>query len=180
MGIAYRSDSATGLTVAVIDGSITKAEFHEFALRQDQDPDWHATTRSLTDPRTAVTPTYTSEQLSAYAALYARMRANDKPFLAAIVAGLDFELAGSYGDFRTADGSRTIAFNGLAPACVWLGADLASTSATRCRTSRRASSYRARPRHAERLKHDSGRCAITGPPAASVGVAWGGPRVHPA
>ena len=130
MGIAYRSDVNTGLTVAVVHGKVTGTEFHEFAQGQRDDPNWHATTRSLTDARTAVTPQVTASELSAFADLYAQMRRADQTFKAAIVAGHDFELAGHYGELRTQRRATTIAFNDLTTACTWLGADLAAVQAT--------------------------------------------------
>ena len=130
MGIAYRSDVTTGLTVAVVHGAVTRDEFHEFAKGQGEDPSWHATTRSLTDARTAVTPPVTAAELGAFAEMYAQMRRGDQPFKAAIVGGHDFELAGRYGELRSDDGSTTIAFNDLSTACIWLGVDLAAVQAT--------------------------------------------------
>jgi hypothetical protein len=130
MGLAYRSDGVTGLTVTVIDGLVTAPEFHELAQRQDADPDWHRTTRLLTDARTAVSAPITGEQVESLAALYAQMRVSDQPFRNAIVAGPDFATAERYGELRSVSGSRTIVFSDLATACTWLGADLGVVQST--------------------------------------------------
>jgi hypothetical protein len=130
MGIAYRVDVASGLIVAVVDGVVTADDFYDFARRQDDDPDWHRATRSLTDAGSAVTKAVPSETLDSLAATYARLRAEDQSLMAAIVAGQDFEQFSRYGEIRTGVGSRTIAFNSIATACTWLGIDLRTTSAT--------------------------------------------------
>lgn len=130
MGIAYRVDVATGLVIAVIDGAVTTADFHDFARRQGDDPEWHSATRSLTDAGSAILSAVQPEMLESLAALYAEMRAADQPLKAAIVAGHDFEKVSRYGEIRTEDGSRTIAFNSTATACTWLGVDERTTSAT--------------------------------------------------
>ena len=129
MGIAYRSDVSTRLTVVVVDGSVTEAEFHAVARLQDDDPDWHVTTRLLTDARTAATLAPTEKQLSALAALYARMRGRDQPLRAAIVAGSDFGTAFHYGKLRSSGNATTIAFSFLETACSWLGINSQSASA---------------------------------------------------
>jgi hypothetical protein len=130
MGIAYRVDIASGLTVAVVDGVVTAEDFFDCARRQGDDPDWHRATRSLTDAGSAVTKDVPSETRDSLAAMYARLRAEDQTLMAAIVAGQDFEQASRYGEIRTGVGSRTIAFNSIATACTWLGVDLSTTSAT--------------------------------------------------
>ena len=125
MGIDYRSDVERGLTISVVDGLVTAEEFHAHAERQRNDPVWHTTTRLLTDARTAVTRAVGTDELSAFAALYAGMRSGELPFRNAIVAGVDFDLAGRYGDLRTdRSGSSTIAFNDLETACTWLGIEV--------------------------------------------------------
>jgi len=130
MGIAYRVDVASGLIIAVVDGVVTAADFEDYARRQGDDPDWHRATRSLTDAGSAVTRAVPTEMLESLAATYARMRSDDRPLMAAIVAGQDFEQVSRYGEIRTERGSRTIAFNSIATACTWLGVDLGATSAT--------------------------------------------------
>jgi hypothetical protein len=64
--IAYRADTATGLAVSVIDGLVSATEFHDFAREQDQDADWHATTRSLTGARTTRTPGVSCSELEGW------------------------------------------------------------------------------------------------------------------
>ncbi|HWS47135.1 MAG TPA: hypothetical protein VN636_14805 [Acidimicrobiia bacterium] len=131
MGITYRSDPGSDLTVSVIDGTVSGDEVHAFAQRQDADPAWHATTRLLSDARTSHMRHVTAAELHAFADLYAQMRRNDRPFRAAIVADKDFELAGRYGDLLNHSGaSRTIAFTSLTTACIWLDIDLATVRAT--------------------------------------------------
>ncbi|HET9728577.1 MAG TPA: hypothetical protein VFR41_04100 [Acidimicrobiia bacterium] len=124
MGITYRASRQTGLSIAVADGEVTEAEYHELARRQNADPDWHATTRSLTDSRTVLTPVIDADQLAAFAALYAEMRAGDPPCRAAIVTGHDVDLVSRYSELRTSEESLTIAFNDLPSACIWLDVDL--------------------------------------------------------
>jgi len=124
MGIAYRSDVSTRLTVVVVDGHLTEAEFHAAARRQDDDPNWHATTRLLTDARSATTLAPSEKQLNALAALYARMRREDEPLRAAIVAGSVFGSAFQYGKLRSSANATTIAFSFLTSACSWLGTDI--------------------------------------------------------
>lgn len=130
MGVAYRVDVASGLIVAVVDGVVTAEDFEECARAQGDDPDWHRATRSLTDAGTAVTRAVPPEMLESNAAMYAQLRSEDQPLMAAIVAGQDFEQISRYGELRTERGSRTIAFNSIATACTWLGVDLGATSAT--------------------------------------------------
>ena len=129
MGIAYRVDGAIGLVVTVVDGTVTAADLHDLAGRQRADPEWHAATRSITDARGAVTEPTSVEELEAFAAFYARLRAGDSPLRGAIVAGNDFDQASRYSDNRTEQGSRTIAFNSLETACTWLGVDAGTTAA---------------------------------------------------
>jgi hypothetical protein len=124
MGIAYRTQRASGLAIGVLDGEITPEQYYEFAARQDADPDWHASTRSLIDARTVLTPAVLLERVAALADVYAEMRADDPPSRNAIVAGHDFALARGYGELRTSAGTLTIAFSDLESACIWLEADL--------------------------------------------------------
>ena len=124
MGIAYRANRASGLTIAVLDGEVTADQYYEFAARQNADADWHATTRSLTDARTVLTPALLMEQVAAFAEVYAEMRADDTPGRSAIIAGHDFALARDYGELRTSGGTLTIAFNDLETACIWLETDV--------------------------------------------------------
>jgi hypothetical protein len=124
MGIAYRADRASGLSIGVLDGEVTADEYYEFAARQNEDANWHATTRSLIDARTVLTPAVLLENLAAFADVYAEMRANDPPGRAAIVAGHDFALAQGYSELRTTGGTLTIAFSDIEGACIWLEADL--------------------------------------------------------
>src|SRR5262245_48435247 len=79
VGIAYRTRSRSGLTISVIDGEVTEDDFRELARRQGEDAEWHASTCSLTDARTALTPSVDPESLGAFAAQYAQMRATDRP-----------------------------------------------------------------------------------------------------
>jgi hypothetical protein len=124
MGIAYRADRASGMSIGVLDGEITAEQYYEFAERQNADADWHASTRSLVDARTVLTPTLLMENVAAFADVYADMRANDPLCRAAIVAGHDFNLAQNYSEMRTTSGTLTIAFNDLESACMWLETDL--------------------------------------------------------
>ena len=120
MAIAYRTQRASGLSIGVLDGEITAEQYYEFAARQNADPDWHASTRSLIDARTVLTPVLLLEKVAAFADVYAEMRANDPPGRTAIVAGHDFNLARDYGELRTSSGTFTIAFHDLESACIWL------------------------------------------------------------
>ncbi len=127
MGIAYRVDIASGLIVVVADGEITRDDFHTFAQRQADDPRWHAATRSITDASSVHAQPVRTETLASFAKMYAEMRSGDRPMMAAIVAGREFEQASKYGEIRSDDGSRTIAFSSLVTACTWLGVDLGTT-----------------------------------------------------
>jgi hypothetical protein len=124
VGIAYRADRALGLTIGVLDGEITAEQYYKFAERQNADADWHATNRSLIDARTVLTPALLIEQVSAFADVYAEIRANDPLSRSAIVAGHDFGLARDYSELRTGGGTLTIAFQDLESACIWLEAEL--------------------------------------------------------
>ncbi len=130
MPVVYRTDAPRGLTIAVIDGSVTHEEFHELARRQMDDAAWHANRRLLTDARTAVTRHVSEEELHAFADLYAEMRRGDRPSRAAIVAHNDFDLAGRYGALRSSRRATMIAFNDVVTACAWLGVDIAAVRTT--------------------------------------------------
>lgn len=127
MGIGYRVDVAAGLIVVVADGEVTRDDFHAFAHEQAADPKWHAATRSITDASSAYAQPVPTETLASFAKMYAEMRSGDRPMMAAIVAGREFEQASKYGEIRSEDGSRTIAFSSLVTACTWLGVDLGTT-----------------------------------------------------
>jgi len=123
MGIAYRVVESARLNVTVIDGPVTGEDFHSFAHEQANDPAWHATTRSLTDARTAIIPAVTTETVNGFAALYASMRDQDEPYESAIIGGNAFEVAGNYAEFRSDGHTHTIAFNDVVTACIWLRVD---------------------------------------------------------
>ena|SRR5690242_4227504 len=124
MGLTYRAIRGVGLTVSVLDGEISQAEYLEYARRQNADRDWHATTRSLIDARTVLTPPGAEQVLASISATYEQMRADDAPSRTAIVAGHDFALASQYGETRTEAGTLTIAFHDLSTACIWLDVEL--------------------------------------------------------
>ena len=130
VGIAYRTHPRIGLTISVIDGEVTEDDFRELARCQGDDADWHASTCSLTDARTALTPSVAPESLGAFAAQYAQMRATDRPWRAAIVTGHDSQLAARYSELRTDDQTRTIVFDDLTSACMWLDVDLETVRGT--------------------------------------------------
>ncbi len=125
MGIAYRTDPARRLVVAVVDGQVSADEFYEVARRQADDPTWRDCIRSLIDASTAdVSPLVPPERLNEIAEQYARMRASAQPYRAAIVAGEDRTLAGRYSDRRSDSATRILSFRDLEPACMWLGVNV--------------------------------------------------------
>jgi hypothetical protein len=130
MALAYRIVGTGKLSIAVVDGVVTGDEFYEFAHRQKDDPDWHAATLSLTDARGAAVPPVSLEELSAFAQAYAAMRKPDQRHQAAIVGGPNSPLAGRYSKLRTDGHTRTIAFNDLVAACIWLAVDAELVRAT--------------------------------------------------
>jgi hypothetical protein len=123
MGIAYRVVAALQLSVVVIDGDVTRDDFYGFARAQEADPEWHTTTRSLTDARTAIIPEVTADQISDFADLYTKMRADDSRFRSAIIPGSNFAIAGNYAELRSDGHTHTVAFNDLITACIWLAVD---------------------------------------------------------
>jgi hypothetical protein len=123
MGIAYRLEPTLALTVTVFDGKITGDEWSAAVRELFANPAWPPGRLALTDLRTVdisgVTDAHRTE-IHAINALHAHKLVRMK---SAAVGGAHFETARRFGREDRSSGLRIIPFDGLEPACAWLGID---------------------------------------------------------
>jgi hypothetical protein len=125
MGIAYRCDERTRLSISVWDGEVTPDDCGRHMAALAADPSWGARGLVLTD----LTGISAARRPSAKAVLHAAAEFSEK--LAdhvrnaqwAIVAGETFVLAQRFGSYLEEEVRRLIVFNDLGTACTWLGID---------------------------------------------------------
>lgn len=132
MGIAYRSDAATGLSISVWEGEITDDQRRRQMEAIAADPTWGAGGLLLTD----LTGVSTSQRASARQVLEAaaefseRLAGQVRNAKWAIVASETFVLAQRFGSYLEEEVRRLIVFNDLDTACTWLGVSTADVRVT--------------------------------------------------
>jgi hypothetical protein len=125
MGIAYRCDSATGLSVEVWDGDVTPDEARRHIQTLAADPQWSASRRIVTDLTSLSAESRpTAEQLSGLADAFLQQLA----YLVggvkwSVIADRAFDDALGFGARIKHEVRRMIVFNNLTTASVWLGLD---------------------------------------------------------
>ncbi|MGZ4211263.1 MAG: hypothetical protein ACXVQX_11795 [Actinomycetota bacterium] len=125
MGIAYRCDSATGLSVEVWDGEVSAAQAHHHIEQLAADPQWSESRRLVTDLTSmAAESRPTPEQLAGLADVFLQELAylvGDVKW--SVIAEQAFDDALGFGAHIKHEVRRMIVFNSLATATVWLGLD---------------------------------------------------------
>jgi hypothetical protein len=125
MGIAYRCDTRTGLTVAVWDGEITDDERRQHMAKLAADPDWANSRRLITDlTRVPNESRPTGNQIAEAAEVFLdQLAAPIADVKWAVVADRTFGDARNFGAQIEGEVRRMIVFNSVRTACVWLGVD---------------------------------------------------------
>jgi hypothetical protein len=131
MGIAYRHDVATGLSVAVWDGEIVGAQRDEHLQALAADENWGSGGLYLTDlTGVAVSSLPSAEEILGAAAAFLELLASQvRSSQWAMVADHTFELAQRFGSYIEEQVPRLIVFNSLDTACTWLGVDVVAAGA---------------------------------------------------
>jgi hypothetical protein len=123
MGIAYRCNVATGLSVEVWDGDVTLDEARRHVGTLASDPSWAASRRVVTD-LTGVSaasrpgPDEIAELADAFLQRLAYLVGDVKW---SIIAAEAFDQALGFAAHIRHEVRRMIVFNNLVTACVWLG-----------------------------------------------------------
>jgi hypothetical protein len=127
MGIAYRCDQKTKLSVSVWDGEVTPDDCARHMAALGADPDWGQRGRVLTDLTgiSAARRPSAKEVLEAAAEFSEKLADQVRNAQWAIVAGETFVLAQRFGAYLEEEVRRLIVFNDLDTACTWLGVDAA-------------------------------------------------------
>jgi hypothetical protein len=125
MGIAYRLDGALALTLTVFDGKITGDEWRSAVHEIFADPSWPPGRLNLTDLRTADASALTGADRAEILSINARHAHKLVGMKSAAIGGSTFDAARKFAREDRASGLRLIAFDDLAPACTWLGVDVA-------------------------------------------------------
>ena len=127
MGIAYRCDEKTGLSLSVWDGEVTTDDRRRHIAALASDPDWGARGRLLTDLTgvSAAGRPSAKSVLDAAAEFSEKLAGQVRNAQWAIVAGETFVLAQRFGSYLEEEVHRLIVFNDLDTACTWLGVDAA-------------------------------------------------------
>jgi hypothetical protein len=125
MGIAYRCDSATGLSVEVWGGDVSADQARRHIEQLAADPQWSQSRRIVTDLTSmAADSRPTPDQIAELAAVFLRELAylvGDVKW--AVIADRTFDDALGFGAHIKHEVRRMIVFNSLATASVWLGID---------------------------------------------------------
>ena len=127
MGIAYRCDEKTRLSLSVWDGEVTPDDCARHIAALVSDPDWGQRGRVLTDLTgiSAARRPSAKEVLEAAAEFSKKLADQVRNAQWAIVAGETFVLAQRFGSYLEEEVRRLIVFNDLDTACTWLGVDAA-------------------------------------------------------
>jgi hypothetical protein len=132
MGIAFRSDIAGGVSVAVWAGSVTRDDIAEHLAALHALPQWGAGGRILTDLTglaPGLRPTH-DELLELRDAFGHDLAERTRAARWAIVASGTFEEAAEFGRQLHDDTRDLTVFFDLPSACIWLGVDLDATRVT--------------------------------------------------
>jgi hypothetical protein len=131
MGISYRVDTATGLSVSVWDGEVTGDQRREHMQALASDDAWGAGGLYLTDLTGVASSSVpgVDEVLDAAAAFLETLASQVGRAKWAIVAGDTFERAQRFGSYIEEEVPRLIVFNALDTACTWLGVDVLAARA---------------------------------------------------
>ena len=125
MGIAYRCDSATGLSVEVWDGEVSAEQARRHIEQLAADPQWAQSRRIVTDltsmaPESRPTPEQVADLAKAFLQELAYLVGDVKW---SVIADRTFDDALGFGAHVKHEVRRMIVFNSLATASVWLGLD---------------------------------------------------------
>jgi hypothetical protein len=126
MGIAYRCDTTTGVSIEVWDGTITFDMARMHLDRLTNDPQWAASRRIITDLTGIAAesrPTVDEVKMlsDAFLQQLAYLVGNAKW---SVIADRTFAEALVFGEQVRHEVRRMIAFTNLITACVWLGVDV--------------------------------------------------------
>jgi len=123
MGIAYRCDSATGLSVEVWDGEVSAEQARQHVEQLAADPQWSESRRLVTDLTSmAAESRPTPEQIAGLADAFLQELAylvGDVKW--SVIADRAFDDVLGFGAHIKHEVRRMIVFNNLATASVWLG-----------------------------------------------------------
>ena len=123
MPIDYVSDKSLGLSVTVIEGTVTVDEWRSHVRRQLADPDWPAGPASLTDARGANAVANGEPAVQEMAAMYAAKASQTRNMRFAVVAKDAFEMARDFEEAVEPGGTRSLTVTSLDVACAWLCVD---------------------------------------------------------
>ena len=123
MGVVYRLDRAFALTLTVFDGIVTGEEWCSTVREIFADTSWPPGRLNLTDLRTADLSGITVADRTEVYAINARHAHNLVGMKSAAVGEANFERARRFERDDRSSGLRIIPFDGLGPACAWLGVD---------------------------------------------------------
>jgi hypothetical protein len=132
MGIAYRSNNSTGLSISVWVGEVNDDQRREHMAALTADADWGAGGLVLTD-LTGVSSAHrpsAKQVLDAAAEFSSQLAGQVRNAKWAMVAGETFVLAQRFGSYLEEEVHRMIVFNDLDAACFWLGVDVAGARVT--------------------------------------------------
>jgi hypothetical protein len=123
MGVGYRLDHELALTVTVFDGAVTGDEWRAAVREIFADPSWPPGRLNLTDLRSADLSAVTAADRAEIYALNAQHADKLVGMKSATVGEANFETARKFERDDRSSGLRIIPFDGLGPACNWLGVD---------------------------------------------------------
>jgi hypothetical protein len=125
MGIAYRCDVESGLSVSVWHGETTPEERRGQLATLASDPEWAAGRLIVTDLTSVASGSGPGEgEIAETAAVFIeRFTGSALQAKWAIVADHAYEHARAFGEQIEAAAPRVIVFNNLETGCAWLGVD---------------------------------------------------------
>jgi hypothetical protein len=131
MGIAFRHDERTGVSISVWDGDVSPEQRETYVRGLGAEGRWGAGGLILTDLRT-LTPTSipSAEQIVQFAASFLQtLGQRVRKAKWAVVADHAFYPAQDFGDQLQGTVPGIVVFNGLENACIWLGVNAADIQA---------------------------------------------------
>lgn len=126
MGIAYRVDEPSGVSVSVWTGEVTRDQAMQHVADLEASPEWGARGRILTDlTGLASSALPDRDQVSELAdAFLEQLHGRAQPARWAVVANVAFDRASQFAKAIDSEVRSLIVFFDLASACIWLGVEL--------------------------------------------------------
>jgi hypothetical protein len=126
MGIAYRVDPSTGMSLSVWYGDVTLQEAMQHVRELWATPEWGSGGRILTDLAGVSSSSLPNpDQISEIAAVFVNLiDGRMRQARWAVVANLGYSHASQFAEAIQTEVRRVVVFFDLASACIWLGVDL--------------------------------------------------------